>query len=95
MFMERIDVNILHADPQSMIAVLAAASGRGAQVDPVGGPVTGSPKTRALHEGLDQLEAITVLSRPIRAQPAQNMDDLMPFLAAGLGIALLLFPFDG
>ena len=45
--------------------VIAGAPGRQAHLHPAGGPVAGARKTRLFHEGLQQINGMSVLLLPI------------------------------
>ena len=81
------------------VAVVARAAFGLPRQDPVGGPVANATKPRAVHKGLQQVNGVAILPRPVRAEAAQyfgkNMTGqvryLHPFFCALIFTSVLNF----
>ena len=69
--MHGIDVDVLDGSRRLMGALTAASLGL-AQRDPIGGPIAGACKALVIHEGLQQIEGLTILGLPVGGDPAAD-----------------------
>ena len=72
LWVQQIDQHPLRRHGHPMRTVLARATGGLAQVEPVGGAITGPLEAGGIDEGLDQSQGPGVFALPVLAQATQH-----------------------